>query len=426
VLSQILRTIDEHRMVAPGERVLLAVSGGPDSTALLHAMAKLAPRLGVALEAASIDHGLRAEAADEARLVAERCRALGVPCEVVRVDVRAARGRHVSWQDAARRARLEALERLAGARGCSRVALGHTADDQAETLLFRVVRGTGLLGLAGIPYVRGPFVRPLLDVRRREVLRFLERRRIPFLQDPSNQDRRFARSRVRHEWIPFLSAENPRLVEALLALAAEARALEAGARVDRSSPVGRAGPVGRRAAETVRRLSLRAQGTRRVSVPGGELEVRYGRVSFLPRGPGEERGHRQGAAAAVMEIRGPGVYPVTWEGQDGRRFVALELQERESIAGPPATEATFDRAYLAQPLVLRQPLPGDRMRPRGGRGSKKLSDLLVDAKIARPLRAQLPVLATAGGTVLFVPGLRPSEEGRPAPGARRWLQVGVR
>src|SRR5256885_9353009 len=178
MLSTMLRTIRDHALFAAGDRVLVAVSGGPDSTALLDALVTLAPRLGIVVEAATVDHGLRPESAAEADTVVERCRAMGVACARVAVDVRAARGRHVSWQDAARRARLGAPEALAAARGGARVALGHTADDQVETVLFRIVRGTGVAGLAGIPYRRGSFVRPLLDVRRREVLRHLDRKSV--------------------------------------------------------------------------------------------------------------------------------------------------------------------------------------------------------------------------------------------------------
>src|SRR5262245_52602997 len=123
-----------HGLVAAGDRVLVAVSGGPDSTALLLVLHELAGRFGITLEAATVDHGLRAESAAEAALVARRCADLGVTCEVLRVDVGAERGRHVSWQDAARRARLNALEALAEKRGAARIALGHTADDQAETV----------------------------------------------------------------------------------------------------------------------------------------------------------------------------------------------------------------------------------------------------------------------------------------------------
>jgi tRNA(Ile)-lysidine synthase len=398
VLSAILRTLREHALVDRGQRVLVAISGGPDSTALLHALARLAPRLGIEVEAATVDHRLRPEAAAEAALVVERCRALGVRCEIAVVDVRAARTAHVSWQDAARRVRLAALEEAAARRGCARIALGHTADDQAETLLFRIVRGTGVAGLRGVPYRRGPFVRPMLEVRRAEVLRYLAKRRLPFIEDPSNADRRFSRARVRHEWIPLLERENPRLCEALLALAADAR--------------GRATPapgLSRRAAATVARLAAAGAGTQRVSVRGGEVEVSYGQVRW--RAAGDQPGPR---AEGAIEVAGPGRY-----GDNGRAIVV----EEGGTPAVPAGPAAFDLDRLSLPLRVRAPRPGDRMRPRGGRGSRKLSDLLIDAKIPRTLRSALPLLEAADGTILFVPGLRPSETGRPGPQTRRWIQV---
>jgi tRNA(Ile)-lysidine synthase len=403
MLSTMLRTIREHELCAPGDRVLVAVSGGPDSTALLHALLAVAPRIGVTVEAATVDHGLRPESASEAALVVERCRALGVPCERIAVDVPAARGRHVSWQDAARRARLAALEAAAVRRGCTRIGLGHTADDQAETVLFRIVRGTGVAGLGGMPYRRGLLVRPLLEVRRREVLRYLGRRGLPFVEDPSNADRRFARPRVRHDWLPLLARDNPKVVEALLALAADARRGAGGA--GRPSLA-----LSRRAAATVARLAARGAGTRTVSVPGGEVEVSYGRVRLRPRA------ERSVPPDPVTGIAATGTYRL---GTD--RATAIDIAF--GAAAVPDGGVAFDLDGIALPLCLRTPRPGDRMRPRGGRGSRKLSDLFIDAKIPRPERTVWPVLVGADGTILFVPGLRPAEAGRPGSCTRRWIQV---
>ncbi len=408
MLSRILRTIAEHSLLPPGARVLAAVSGGPDSTALVSALAKLAPRLRITVRAAAVDHGLRPESAAEAQAVLQACAALDIPCEVVRVDVAAARGRHVSWQEAARNARLAALEQVAGRRGCSRIALGHTADDQAETVLFRIVRGTGVVGLAGMPYARGPFVRPLLDVRRREVLGFLEKRKIAFFEDPSNSDRRYARSRVRHDWLPLLARDNPRIAEALLALAADARRLSMTA----ASPA-RGRDLSRRAAATVARLAAAGAGTRRVSVRGGQVAVSYGSVSFEPRGHVDPP-----APVPPVAVPGPGVYRLG-------NGPALAIDDRRGGGQAAAGRVAFDAVRIARPLVLRSLRPGERMRPRGGRGSRKLSDLLVDAKIPRDLRRLLPALVAADGTILFVPGLRPSDVGRPTRRTRRWLEVRV-
>jgi len=414
VLSQVLHTIREHKLLAAGERVLVAVSGGPDSTALLHALKQIASRLHIELVAATVDHGLRPESGSEAALVAERCRALGVDCEILEVDVKAARHAHVSWQEAARNVRLSALQEAAARLGCARVALGHTADDQAETVLFRIVRGTGVGGLAGIPYQRGTFIRPLLDVRRKGIMAFLAKRRIPFVEDPSNANRHYARVRIRLDILPLLARENPRVVDALLSLAQDARAIAAGAptRDPLALP-----SVPRRAAVLIRRMAAEGQGTRRVSVPEGEVVVSYGDVRFRPRA-----GRRQNSFPASREsvrVVGPGTYRLPGRSEG----CALKLEEGRHPALPPSGAAVFDAARIARPLEVRAWRPGERMRPRGGRGSRKLSDLLVDAKIPRDHRHELPALVAADGSILFVAGVRPSEVGRPQVGSEYWLAV---
>jgi tRNA(Ile)-lysidine synthase len=420
MLSRLLATVAREGLLARGDRVLVALSGGPDSTALLHGLVRVAPRLGLTVEAATVDHGLRPESRSEARAVLAAGAALGVECSLLALDVNGGRRRGESLQTAARRMRLAALQEAAARRSCRRIALGHTADDQAETVLFRIVRGTGLPGLAGIPYRRDPFVRPLLDVRRSEVLAYLRRRRVSFIEDPSNRDPRFARTRVRHGWLPFLAAENPQIVAALLSLAQEARALPA-----REPDVSDAYPgwvddprVSRRAREVIRRLAARPAGTRWVSVQNAVAEVAYGRVRLREPGSDGPAGPAP-AASELIAVTRPGSYP--WPAGGLR----VELRLVEESGAPPAGAATFDPALLDRGLVLRSSRPGDRMRPRGGRGSRKLQDLLVDAKIPRERRRGLPVLAAGGGTgpILFVPGLRPSEEGRPVPGAGRWLEV---
>ncbi|HXU79798.1 MAG TPA: tRNA lysidine(34) synthetase TilS, partial [Polyangia bacterium] len=203
-------------------------------------------------------------------------------------------------------------------------------------------------------------------------------------------------ARIRHEWIPFLERENPRLVEALLALAADARG--------GPPPAG----LSRRAAATVARLAAAGAGTRRVAVRGGEIEISYGRVHWPapPQAP---------PATAVTEVSGPGRY--------GAGPATLEVEEGTAPAAPAADAVAFDLDRLMLPLRVRAPRAGDRMRPRGGRGSRKLSDLFIDAKIPRTRRSGLPLLEAADGTILFVPGLRPSEAGRPGPETRRWIQV---
>jgi tRNA(Ile)-lysidine synthase len=416
MLSQVLQTIREQALLAGGERVLVAVSGGPDSTALLHGLKHLAARLHIELVAAVVDHGLRPESGAEAALVVERCQALGVCCEILAVDVRAACRPHVSLQEAARNVRLRALQEAAVRLGCTRVALGHTADDQAETVLFRIVRGTGISGLSGIPYQRGILIRPLLDVRRKSIMAFLAKRHIPFIEDPSNANRHYTRVRIRLDLLPMLCRENPRVVDALLSLAQDVRAVASGAptyrTLDRTS-------VPRRAAALIQRMATQAQGTRQVSVPKGEVVVSYGKVRFRARESLRQDSSIPPLSSESVQVAGPGIYRLPGR-SEGR---ALKLEEGRHPAVPPTGAALFDAARIARPLEVRAWRPGDRMRPRGGRGSRKLSDLFVDAKIPRDLRPKLPVLATADGTILFVAGVRPSEVGRPRVGTEDWLAV---
>ena len=420
MLSQVLHTIREQALLAGGERVLVAVSGGSDSTALLHALMHLASSLHIDLVAATVDHRLRPESGAEAALVAERCRALGVRCEILAVDVKVARRPHVSWQEAARNVRLVALQEAAARLGCARVALGHTADDQAETVLFRIVRGTGVAGLAGIPYQRGIFIRPLLDVRRKSIIVFLAKRRIPFIEDPSNTNRHYTRVRIRLDLLPLLCRENPLVVEALLSLAQDARSVAVGATRGPSGALDLTS-LPRRSAALIQRMAMQRRGTRRVSVRDGEVVVSYGNVRFRPRAElRQDPSLCPGSPESVL-VAGPGIYRLPGR-SEGR---ALQVEEGEHPADPPSDFAIFDATRIARPLQVRAWRPGDRMRPRGGRGSRKVSDLLVDAKIPRDQRPELPVLAAADGTILFVAGLRPSEVGRPQIGSEHWLAVRV-
>jgi tRNA(Ile)-lysidine synthase len=363
-----------------------------------------------------VDHRLRPESGEEARGVLRRCQDMGIPCEVLEVDVGKASKAHVSAQEAAREVRLAALENAAARLGCTKIAVGHTADDQAETVLFRIVRGTGIAGLGGIPYQRGPFVRPLLDVRRAQILAYLRKRQIAFYTDPSNANRRYARSRIRHDVLPMLARENPRVVDALLALAREARDKEA-ATWREALPDDLYLP--RRTAHAVDRLVREGHGTRTVAVRNGALVVRYGRVTWLPKIP-ISLGQAEAQAYGEQLVPGPGRY---------RIFAppSLGLEIAPACAGPRpgGNSAWFDPAKVNWPLLVRALRPGDRMAPRGGRGTRKLSDLLIDAKIPRQERASLPVLCDASGAILYVPGLRPSQVGRPDGGTHEWIAVHV-
>jgi tRNA(Ile)-lysidine synthase len=222
----LLREVDRalRRLGLDGRPLLVAVSAGVDSTALAHALAELAPELGLALSIGHINHGLRgAEAEADEAAVRRLGRALGIPVATARVEPeRLRRGRssreRPTLQEAARELRYAALRRLADAAGHALVATAHNADDQAETVLLRLLRGTGPDGLAGIPERSddGRIVRPFLHVPRCEIEAFARKRRIEWREDASNRELRYARNRLRARWLPGLAREfNPRLLRAI-------------------------------------------------------------------------------------------------------------------------------------------------------------------------------------------------------------------
>src|SRR5688572_14674888 len=206
-------------LLRPGDRVLAAVSGGPDSVALLSVLAALAPSWDLTLQAVHVNHGLRgAESDEDASFVAGLCDRLGVALAIERVTLAgpAGRRRGRSIQEQAREARYAAMVRVATALRTDKIALGHTADDQAETLVMWMLRGSGTAGLAGIPPSRGPLViRPLLDVGRAEIMAYLEAQGLPFRVDSSNAKPLYLRNRVRHELLPALKRFNPGLLGVL-------------------------------------------------------------------------------------------------------------------------------------------------------------------------------------------------------------------
>jgi tRNA(Ile)-lysidine synthase len=204
--------------IADGATILLAVSGGPDSTALLRGAARLAPGRGWRLVVGHLDHALRAGSADEAAAVAAAAVSLGLPVELHRTDVATlAATEHRSIEDAGRQARYRFLED-AGVRlgGDTLIATAHTADDAAETMLLRLARGSGLRGVRGIPGRRGRIIRPLLGARRAVLRAALDAAGIEYVTDPSNADPAHARNRLRADLLPALERVNPGAVEALL------------------------------------------------------------------------------------------------------------------------------------------------------------------------------------------------------------------
>lgn len=434
-------------MVAAGDTVLVGVSGGADSTAMLYLLHHLAPEWDLRLLALHVDHGLRPDSAVEAEHVRRLGARLGVPVATVAVSVE----RSGSLEDAARRARYAALEAEADRVGAGRIAVGHTLDDQAETVLMRVLEGTGLRGLAGIPPVRGRVIRPLLEVRRSALRAALAEAGLDWVEDPSNQDRRFLRNRIRLEILPRLgAAPDADVAPALARLARRARqaveALEAvaGRELDRLAQVGADAVVLPRAAlqalpaaiavEVVRQAAVRLggaaawrawahRGLRRVLAGStSRRALRIGGVVVEVSGEHVRIGARRAPGLTSRRLEVPGVVALP---EIGRRLEA-RLLPAASYAVPRRPDVVaFDAELLARPLTVRARRPGDRFHPFGADAERRLKTFLIDAGIPRWERDRVPVVE-AGGRIVWVAGLRRAAAAPVTAGTRQVVELALK
>jgi len=218
-----------HRLLSPGARVVVAVSGGADSIALLHTLVALRPAWRLSLFIAHLDHALRPDSSDDAEFVRWLGQRLEIDTSIERHDVGARCAQEeCSLEDGARRIRHQFLLEVARRRSAEAIVLAHTADDQAETVLMRLLRGTGLMGLGAIALKRPIedrwLIRPLLEIWRSEVIAYVRRKGVAFREDPTNRDRRFLRNRIRHELLPLLERDyNPNVKSVLAHLAEQSR-----------------------------------------------------------------------------------------------------------------------------------------------------------------------------------------------------------
>jgi tRNA(Ile)-lysidine synthase len=418
-------------MLRGGDVVLVAVSGGADSVALLDVLHALAGPLGLTLAAAHVHHGLHPDADAWAAGVRLRCDRLGVPCHVEQVAVK----RGPPWEGLeaeARRARHDALARIARATGAARIATGHTAEDQAETVLMRLLQGAGPRGLGGIAPVRGILIRPLIESRRAEIEAHLRARGLPWVEDPSNRDPAMLRNRIRHDLLPFMAElTGGAVVEALGRSAAAARAmvadLESRARADLAR-LGRrdgAGVVLDVGALRERPVELGAEVLRQAAALQGETRPLRGPaqralrrvLAETPRRHAARLGRlvveRSGGALRVGPVTVPAVSSRPWPvpgvlelPEIGARLRARVLPRAAGYTVPrDAARAAFDADALPRVLRVRPRRAGDVFAPFGGPGVRRLKSFLIDAGVPRWARPRVP-LVEAGSEIVWVAGVR--------------------
>ncbi len=442
IIRQVGGFISENRLICSGDRVLAAVSGGPDSIFMLHLLRELSAGFGFELRAAHLDHGLRGkESAADVAFVRKMCRQWGIPLTVGKVDTKAHAQKHkLSIETAAREARREFLRKAAARSRSNLIATGHTAGDQAETVLMHLIRGSGLDGMGGMRVKNCEFIRPLLGVSRGQVMRYLKNNGIPYRNDSSNVLLKHFRNRIRHELLPLLKKYNPQIEQSLCRLAANlesdkgmineavSRALNDCAKIDNSKisidlykfklyNKGLRQRIIRAAAETLsgpgavpdqahlkRTVDLLSSGRvgSRVFLSGG-LWVRKAYSEAVIGKPGEIENPKPKAGNKKLRIPGKTVF--------GEHVISAALLDRlqvKNIDSRAEDIVYFDAGILDEGgLEVGSRVEGERMVPFGKRTSKKVKELFIDCKVPQARRQGWPVVRS-DGKPLWLCGLRRS------------------
>jgi len=452
VYPKVKKIIEKYRMISPGDKVLVAVSGGPDSVCLLHILNRLARDMSLVLHVLHINHGIRKrESRREARFVSELADRMGIPVSVRLIDVPSyARKKKLTLEEAARDMRYKALESLAKKLNAKKIALGHTASDQVETVLMHFLRGSGPQGLSGIPPVRrlgaALIIRPLIEIDRGQILNYLRENNLTFCLDSSNRRTEYFRNKVRLKLLPLLRKNYNKNIEGALLRLSEIskeenaywdRVVERVFRKVVSMGLAKisvdfkkflrynvvvqrrvlhrllGGIVSLRQIETIRNLAHKGSQGKRIYL-GKNLSIRKEGDFLIFLSSPERRFKRFN-------------YPIRVPGKN--EFAELNLTLNTRIANfHPISHKLVNTAYFdidkinLKGLVLRNRREGDRFRPFGLRGTKKLSDFFIDSKIPRRLRDRVPLLVD-GEDILWVVGIRRADKARITEDTRRILEV---
>src|SRR5574341_36249 len=439
--KEVSETIKKYQLIQAGDRILAAVSGGPDSVALLSILYDLRDKFKWSLEIAHINHKLRGKDSDKDEVFVKKLASkLGLKCHSKSFNTKKfAKQKKLSLENAARQIRYEFLERTAQNIKADSICLGHTQNDQAEAVLMRLLRGAGSLGLSGIPIQRGKFIRPLLEVSRKEVLKYLRQKKLIYRVDKSNLTARFLRNKIRRKLLPLLQKGfNPDIVATLSRTATILKQLEQyldkeTARVfkqvveqgrnkilinlKRFSTLDQflffiliknvwkkltdeIYPLDFRQVERVLGLAESGKVGRRVN-----LKNRY----WAELNPTHLALFKEQSKNIKISVKFPGEFNLNGHNLKARIIDRNKLPEK--IRSKSENYGYLDWEKLKAPLHLRSFLPGDRFEPLGMKGSKKVSDFFVDVKIPRHKREEI-FLLTSQGKIAWIVGHRISEDFR--------------
>jgi tRNA(Ile)-lysidine synthase len=443
LLDSLTNFLHREAAIRPGDGIVVAFSGGADSTALLYGLARLAPRLAISVHAAHLDHGLDAGSPGRAAAAARIAARLGVDCVVERREVEADRPGGSGLEGEARRVRYAFLEAVRDRLGCRFIATAHHRDDQAETVLLRIVYGSSPLGLGSIERRRGAILRPLLDLDRSELRAALTAAGVDWLDDPTNDGAR-PRSQMRR----WLGTEPRQLSTRLASIAGHAsgarlavdraliEVLDARREFDGASasfPAMRRLPprlVSTALATLHRQAGLSYPASRRAALEI-ERQMRRGGLPDCDCGRGfgwEVRGSRLHLARRASAQPDPILftYTLSLPGELLVKELALRFRLVPWSAAAPEIDITPRRAVLALPrelgssVTIRNRRPGDRIRPLGWDTSCRVKDLLINRKVKRNERYRLPLLAS-GPNIIWIPGITLDDRYRATPGNPAWI-----
>ncbi len=437
ILKTVEETIARYGLFKKGERILLAYSGGLDSTGLLSVFLELQQEWKLNLFLGHFNHRLRASAMEDERFVRCIAQKMGIPLFVAAEDVRAwAQKEKLNLEEAGRNLRYDFLARTAKKIGGAKIATAHTMNDQAETFLFRMMRGSGVTGLGSIyPVVEGTIIRPLLFVERKDIEKHLSEKGMEYRRDESNLDRRFTRNKIRLELIPFIQKEfAPKIVPQIgkiVSILQEEDALmdrlaarEAGEAVflrdgeihlDLKSILNMPRALSRR---VVRHFLKKIKGDlREISFEDTETIMNMREAETFQLNKELLLKRDKGLVSRCIERSAAAAYEYFWDGTSSLKIeesgLMIAAEEREVPPSPEdfddSTRAFLDRAKVRFPLVVRNRRRGDKYRPLGAPGKKKLKEVMRAKGIPLYERDKKPVFIS-GNEIVWVVGLPVAEK----------------